>query len=311
MTDREIVQSRFGEVWQVCHPEYKVTCPGCGKKALWVNVDKECYHCFVCGLGGSTREMSGKAGAEARLAFLLGVADNGVRPRGLPTASDRLVLPPRYRRVNERAQAPDAWDYVQSRGVNPELVEFGVHEPLSVTFPMYEESKVVYWQSRSIVPNLRRKTGNPGKKRLGYGKDAVVYRLDTVVKGHPAIIVEGVFDALRSGGVATLGKTMSNQQAMKIFSRKPSAVFICYDGDAFDYSLQAARSMFLLSRQCPVIPVRLPGELDPADLGRQRLLNLIKAVVHDLEPPELAHLMLLGVSAESLLTQLRDSPSVW
>lgn len=263
MITKSDILNVFGTVWQDNGNEYKVTCPKCGVKALWVNTAKYVYHCFSCSDGG-------------RLSLLVAgwktPPDMEEKPNAWPVVH-AACLPDGYRLAEYYDDFPEGWRYLIARGVNPTKVEWGFTPARdSVVFPMREDGDVIYWQSRSIYPVIKQKTRNP----KGTSKSSVVYRVDTI--DDVCIVVEGIFDALRVEGVATLGKICSLTQAYKILSRRPKAIFVCYDDDAFMASVGTAGMLQEMDRTIPSVPVQLIGN-DPAALGWVLVLDRILATL--------------------------------
>lgn len=288
----------FGTVWFQSGNELKVTCPACDHKSFWVNPVKDTCYCFVCQHRAKLSKLL--SGPVSRL-VLTDVSVWGHSQRDLVRElnDDTAALPAGYRPVAKRDDFSDGWDYIESRGVCAADIEFGYTDGFSVVFPVRECGKVVYWQSRSLMKAMKQKTSNPKKTDSGIGRDDVVYRIDTVDEGDAVFVVEGIFDALVSGGVATLGKRCSKIQAMKIIAKKPSAVFICYDGDAHEQCMETVH-MFKYLWQCGNVGyVLLPENEDPASLGRKGLINQLYL---QLKPP-----MWWSVSSESLLKSLQQT----
>lgn len=297
------IYDKFGEVWLQVGNEYKVTCPTCNHKSLWINVDKMCFVCFAC-IPMSSGHLSSLLQIPTSVKMQMKMEALKYEPDVVQESLEANALPRGYRRVVGAPDFPRGWDYIKSRGVEPAEVEFGRYDDMHVCFPMREDGKVVYWQARSISKFLKRKTDNPYNDRKTRGKSTVVYGIDELKKGHPAIVVEGVFDKLRSGGVATLGKSPSEDQVQKILKKKPSVIVFCYDGDAFEASKRGAKLVRTMSRNQPALAVPLPPDKDPADLGREALVELIIA--------ELSYdvmcqttLLLTGSSVAQIEKQLR------
>lgn len=105
-------------------------------------------------------------------------------------------------------------------------------------FPVTENNKIVYFQSRTIRDDLVEsdqimKALNPKFS----GKNNIVYGLDVAIKlwqntNHRIIIItEGPIDAIRCRGVAPLGKSISQIQLEKIFNSNPDEIILALDMD--------------------------------------------------------------------------------
>jgi len=261
----DLIARTFGTIWSADPKtgEYKVTCPYCNVKALWLNVNLKVFHCFSCQAGGRAESLVPGLSAywtPTKSQSLATIATNSTYAE----QHEDNALPKGYVDVVERAEFPEGWDYITSRGVDPSKVRWGKYNEFSVCFPFFEDGVQVYWQARRIYGQFKRKTVNPQSQ---IGKSHFVYNIDSMVQGGPVLVVEGIFDALRTHGVSTCGKTISDTQIRKIIAKRPSVVFVCYDGDAYDASVVASRAFRELSALHAVVPVRIPEDVDPADLG--------------------------------------------
>lgn len=316
MNHQSLISQQFGTIYAQDGDNYKVICTFCGKKALWVHIDKRVYHCFAC-------ESSGLLGSlipayKIKLVGDINSLVDGIQ-KTIKTTTDLSVLPFGYHRVLDRSQFVDGWDYIASRDINPEKIEWGYFDPMHVCFPVRENHKVVYWQARAIYKRIKQKTVNPSKMRTGFGKENFVFRLDDLSTTTPAVIVEGIFDALTVNGVAMLGKVCSSVQAQKILSKKPPVIFVCYDADTWDkpqewkekergtfipYVLRTVALLRSMTKHTPVVPLHLQSQEDPADLGKLKMHSLILRTIRDIHVS--TYLRSFGVSESKLVKLLRD-----
>lgn len=315
MNHYSIISQQFGTIYAEDGSNYKVVCTFCGKKALWVHVTKRVYHCFACESSG----ILGHIIAAYKNKSYDGIIEVLTREHVNSTIDvSHHVLPFGYSRVKVRSQFPDGWDYIESRDIDPEKVEWGFFDNMHVCFPVRENGKVVYWQARAIYKRMKQKTINPSKVRTGFGKENYVFRLDELSATTPAIIVEGIFDALTVNGVAMLGKVCSPIQAQKILSKKPPVIFVCYDADTWDkppewkekergtFIPYVSRTVALLrsmTKHTPVVPLHLQSQEDPADLGKLKMHCLILRTIRDVRVS--VYLRSFGVSESKLVRLLR------
>lgn len=308
---KALIESQFGTVFIHSGNEYKIACQRCGKKALWVNPVEGVFNCFGCGIGGRLADLSPFFKHQTKdVQQLLATANK-------QKTADMSVLPKNYVRVKIRSDFPDGWDYIEGRGVDPSRHEWGFFDQFSVCFPVRENGQIVYWQARSINHLLKRKTKNPWNGASPVTRQEVVFGLENITAGQPTFLVEGVFDSLRSGGVATLGKTCSTVQAIKIVRRRPSFIVVAYDSDTWDrpdglsdsqpfvpYPMAAVRTLSSVDRTVPAVAVRLPDGRDPADMGMRRLVkHTVKEAMND----RLEYHATCDASVRRLVTQLQDS----
>jgi len=266
MKNNRVIENKFGTVFARSGDEFKVQCPKCSHKSMWVNPKKGVFVCFYCDYKGLLQHS-----AQTGVNFALKEKDTTV-------FNPDAVLPYGYAAVKTRTDFIDGWDYIASRGVDPTFVEFGFVDQQSVVFPARENGRVVYWQSRMLGDIYVRKTNNPSRLKCELGKSDIVYRIDDARQNQPMRIVEGVFDALVVNGQATYGKKMSVTQAVKILSKSPSMVLVCYDADAWESSVWASSLLRGMTTLIPVLPVRLDVG-DPADKGPEGLEKFVQVAI--------------------------------
>jgi hypothetical protein len=176
--------------------------------------------------------------------------------------------------------------YLERRGVSPEMMlEAGIGACTTgryrgrVVVPIRSRLDPENWQGFSArafytgtnIPYLYPE--GMDREHLLYNEDALYEETD-----EPAIIVEGVFDAIYCwpNGVAVLG-TPSESQIQKLSqANRPLAVVL--DGDAWEqgWSL-AARLRF---EGCTAGSVHLPPKLDPDEVPLLELLTMARDCVY-------------------------------
>jgi DNA primase len=136
-----------------------------------------------------------------------------------------------------------------------------------VVFPVLGDSGVEFFVARSI-DDKEPKTLHPSTGNLWTGKKGgAVWGLDRVPDSGEVVVCEGVFDAaVVPGGVAVMGKTITQQQVMAIGLRVRS-VTIMLDGDAQEEAQEMKRAFLHQFPRLSVRVVRLPENVDPSDVG--------------------------------------------
>lgn len=95
----------------------------------------------------------------------------------------------------------------------------------TVVFPYFENEKIVYWQSRSI---LNKKFQFPPSS----DKSHYVFGIDNIEPGEPVIITESIFNALMfDRGVAIGGSHISDAQIAKLKNFGCDTVVVAFDND--------------------------------------------------------------------------------
>lgn len=193
-----------------------------------------------------------------------------------------------------------AVDYIISRGIS---MNTAIEQNLGycaegkyanrIILPDYEDGELVYWQSRTWLPTPKdpaqkkrfRKVLNPSltKEQVEDGmvsidKSEVVSNIDGAKKYRMAVVTEGRFDALTipNVGVCTHGKSMSDDQFMKLVTNKDNIdiVAVMYDGDAFKYTVNTAKRLYQHFND--VLVCKLPEDEDPNSLGTKRCLEILE-----------------------------------
>ena len=238
------ILSRFTNVTeQSVNGQYRANCPECinrvgkedTKQKLYINVDKVnytlkakgCWFCFRCGYAGWGLS------ASSAPPVVESYADKLSELFRMNNRPDMELTLPEFFTTNFNATrlGLEVKKYLYLREV-PEalIVDRGIGYCYDgslqgmVIIPFYDSrGKLTYYQGRSIR-GKRFYNSFKGTKRQIYN----LKEQDSVV------ICEGVFDALKLGeyGIATLGKTPSQDQIFKLIAAPFKNCLIAYDADA-------------------------------------------------------------------------------
>lgn len=212
---------------------------------LWINVHKACVHDFRPEYGsisnGSFIRFVSKC---KKLSFKEAVYDvMGINiycakvqagvggmdiKAGTESKCGSVVLPDEFDVLDGDDPIKNAVkNYLFSRCVSAEKIErlsIG-HSGYFVVFPYYENGKIVYWQSRSILNKIYRFPPSVSKTNYLYGIDEIDGR-------QPTVIVESIFNALMfDGAVAIGGSSISDKQIDKLYKRGVRSVIVAFDND--------------------------------------------------------------------------------
>ena len=284
-------------------------CPKCGRSKLAVNVKKKVWQCWVCKFAG--RRPMGLISATLGLNFE--ETQSYLVTGALTLASGRiepLQKPKERRGVLPKAPVPpgteplqgEAKNYARRRGISDEncglfgLSSISGDGSCSIAdrlltgrllIPVYDlRRRLVYWVARATDSHHIKTVNLPRATRhVAWGLDhapgcatrsEVVVGLHAVVPGSRVVVVEGPMDVAvcGSGFVATLGASLSMEQAFLIASSGAREAVILYDPD----EAGVAGAVAARKRLEALIPARIaqcPEGFDPADLGREEVLRLI------------------------------------
>ena len=286
-TDRDLVEAAYlnhgGEtsVWA------RLCCPLCdartGKEdkrsSLSVNTETGYYQCWKCAAKGWVPSIGD--GRPLR--------DSGLPPK-TETQDAPVITPPQGflplsgHGLTAVATA-DARRYLTGRGLPPRVwEEVGIGCVLSgyyagrVVVPVRDAAGVWRgWVARSWLPNPERKYLYPkGMVRRWAVFNSAALQVETST---PALVVEGVFDALPywPDAVAVLGKPTRAHMDMLFSARRP--VSIVLDGDAWRESWALAGKLRLAGRRAGF--VRLPPGDDPATVPTESLRERVTTSIDD------------------------------
>ena len=142
-----------------------------------------------------------------------------------------------------------------------------------------------HWVARTIIGD-EPKVLNAGKYFTAYPASKCLFNGHRVLHGRPVAVCEGVFDAFSvtkhvMPSIALLGKEAYAYHVAAVVKKKPSAVYVCLDGEEVSGANQLAeRFGFLI----PTYVVRLPAGKDPNDVS----LDILEAAFENAVSPTLS-----------------------
>ena len=302
------VEFQSGDEW-ICQ------CPRCDRPKLAINVRRHMFQCWVCKFSGRTAlpliaavlNLDGERLDAYVATGTLGVADTTVEPLIVAKKKRGVIpvapLPPGTAPLQGSAEA-----YARNRAISAEHAgAFGLSSVLGdgtgsiadrlltgrLLIPAYDlRSRLVYWVARATDGHDIKTFNLPRADRhepwgLSPVEDCatrseVLVGLHLLKRGGRAIVVEGPMDAVVCGAgfVATLGASLSLEQAILIASSGVTEAVILYDPD--EAGAKGAAAAY--SRLSPFIPTRIahcPAQTDPADLGRSGALAVVEATASE------------------------------
>jgi len=271
-------------------------CPVCKhyKRKLEINTVTGKYHCWVCGLSGtSLKTLFKKLGLSGE--YLGQIYKNTETYRKLPQNDinaileifsekksipvESLVLPKEYRSFYDDELTligRHALQYLKSRNITKyDVLRYNIGYCEGgqfhgrVLIPSYDASgQLNFYSTRSIFEDAKMKYVN------SFGsKDIIGFEM-FVDYNQPITLVEGAFDAIsvRNNAVPLFGKTLSNKLKSALISNKVQSVNIVLDNDALQDSIRI--SEFLLKNSIETKLVKLDGK-DPSEIGFDKTWDII------------------------------------
>jgi hypothetical protein len=266
---------RYGELKQyvLAHiksaGKHRIACPACEesgkrdvKKSLGINMDAGFFHCFRCGVSGKLRD----------------TPTDLIEEEETQSPQPSWFVPVGYGPGASAESTAPVRDYLASRRIDHNVI---VEADLGTAFEGHAAGRVVCplkqggddWWGYSA--RLIGKVANPATpkyvypKGMHFGRRMYNQHVLSVPTEQPAIVTEGVFDALSQwpNGIALLGKPSERHIQSLCLAWRP--VVIVLDGDATKDAWQLAVRLRLES--VPSGMVQLPVGLDPDEVDREWL----------------------------------------
>lgn len=142
-----------------------------------------------------------------------------------------------------------------------------------IIFPYYRKGKLVYYQGRLFMGNGP-KMKNPPEEEFGIGKTHVIYNEDALYIYNKVYAVESITNGLTIGdrGIGLNGKAVSDWQLSRIIQSPCERVVIILDPDAWEEAIKMALQLVHYKK---TKVIKLPGECDVNDLGRNKTLKFV------------------------------------
>lgn len=269
--------------------EIRYYCPKCierkgtpdTKGKLYVNINTLKFNCFRCGYKGQLKDVK--------------VSDSKVYETSVDLDAKNLIQDledaignsepfPLLIPINKVTENPRATQYLLNRGFTYRQMEYydmrigNLNNEFGRIIIPNQVSRLVYtdfYSARTYIDQVP-KYHNPGKE-----KSKIVFNLHRIQEHTPIIVVEGALTAIAAGyhAVATLGKTMTKDQASKIAQKHPSVIYVNYDNNTLKESTAACQ---LLRQFCPetkIYNVIMENDKDAADLSHEEYTECLKRAV--------------------------------
>lgn len=270
--------------------EVAFICPQCAmrhgspdtKGKLYVNIKSFAFHCFRCGYSGYINKNSkideNKVYDEDKESTV-DMLSSEIQDILLPSQKFSLKIP-----LKSAIDNPRALSYLLNRGFTEKQIvyydmrsggldlEFG-----RIVIPNQVE-KLVYtdfYSARTYIDQVP-KYHNPRVK-----KSSLVFNLHRIKEGEPIIIVEGALTAVAAGynAVATLGKTITKEQASLIAQKHPSIIYLNYDYGAEEFSHEACKLLKSIMPDIKIMEVLMKDDRDAADLTHEEYAKCLEQAI--------------------------------
>ncbi len=269
------LQTRLGSYKQTANEVY-FCCNACDddRFRMGVNLAKGVYGCFNCNAGGTLSHLLHELRISASI-------PRPLHERKEPVAESSVQWPENSVVVSlfrKGYLASRANKYLKSRKLNlvwciQNKVRYTTKGRFAdrVIFPSIRGGEMLYWVARSISNDVKPKTLHPA------GISRPIWTYPTWKPGSLIVVTEGVFDAIATEGVATLGCRVSRLQVEELAAFGAEEYVIAFDGDK-EGKTGSHHLADNLSREtsAKISIATLPDESDPADLGAERMKEVIK-----------------------------------
>ena len=244
-----------------------------------INIDSDCWQCFVCGQGGRNllRLLAlGGRDHEDYIDYAAEVASAGA-PKQVERAYEPVRLPAEFWPLcvpRNTLGYRQAMGYLECRGATADDIltyKLGYCEGGSyaerVVVPSFDRcGELDFWTARAIWKRV-----SPPYLHGRFDKDIVFNDL-LIDWTEPVTLVEGPFDAIRAGtqAIPLQGKALRPKLLKELMEAKVP-VRVALDGDAFDASMRVLAELLACGVDASYIDLggkKDPGEMEQGELER-------------------------------------------
>ena len=260
-------------------------CPYCNhhKQKFSVNVDKDCYKCWICDTHGRSlrrvvrrfgnytqlREWDAMSGREEVLNF-----DELFKEVKDETSNESLTLPEEFVTLtgkNQPLSSIKALNYLENREITKEdIVRWkigycvrGSFEGRIVIPSFNEDGRLNYFVARSYTSDWRKYLNPSATKNIVFNELFIDWDSDLV-------LVEGIFDAIKAGpnSIPLLGSTLrEDSKLFQKIAKNDTAIFVALDKDAEKKSIKIISKLLLYGVE--VYKIDTSGYEDVGEMTKQ------------------------------------------
>jgi len=249
--DFDKVRASGGKVYTCCpYCQYRKTEKPFEERAdtqnhLLVNIFKNFYYCFRCGVQGELKDLDSLIDLHLDIdRYDLTNIKNRLSKLSFPEFRKPIVF--EQSEIGDPiVRGSDAFEYLCSRNITEDQINH--YKLLSgknnlkerIVIPEYKNSSIIYFTARSYRHAI------PKYVNAAVPKTDIVYNINNVTTDH-CILCEGCFSAIAAGesGIAVLGKKLSFSQYQQI-SYRFKTVLVCLDPDVSIKDRERVRNTFL------------------------------------------------------------------
>lgn len=184
--------------------------------------------------------------------------------------------------IDKVFESKEATEYLFKRGFTEKQLEYydmrvgNLNQEFGRIIIPNQVKKQVYtdfYSARTYI-DQKPKYHNPGKE-----KSKIIFNLFRQPEDNPIIIVEGALTAIAAGyhAVATLGKTITREQASQIFEKHPSKIYVNYDYGAESFAENACKLLKSMKPDVPIYNVLMKDDRDAADLSYEEYVKCLES----------------------------------
>jgi DNA primase len=277
--------------------QYRGCCPihgGDGQDAFHVNLERNIFHCFACGAGGTVLDFV--AAMEGCTLF-----EAARRLQAMTRLSVPLRVTPNQKPVTERKRftAPLKFKLTGIDYAHPYLAERGIAEKTAIEFGVGLYSGPGLMHGRLVIPihnassELIAYCGRSvdhaePRYRIppGFPKSEILFNLHRVAETDSAVVVvEGFFDCMKAhqagirSVVALMGSALYEPQRQALLKRFRS-VTLLLDGDSTGRKASTVIA-HRLQPHCFVQEIRLPDGLQPDQMTAEDIREALQRFAND------------------------------
>lgn len=276
--------------------EYLYFCPKCShhKRKLSVNLNKNKFHCWICEYRGDIFRLVSQYGTGTQKADwkalsnipdynLADVDENLFAQVDEEAVEVDLDLPEEFVSLvrSETREARAALNYLRSRGVTrSDIFKWKLGYARSgeyrnrIIFPSFGElGNLNYYVGRSYADDPMKYKNPPVSKNIIFNEMNVDW-------SEPIVLVEGVFDAMRTeNAIPVLGSSLDQHSRLfQMIAKHETNVYVALDPDAERKAVKIIRAF--MEYGIEVFKLDLRGERDLAEYSVEE----VQEMRHEAEP---------------------------